>query len=79
MADPITVSPADVDEAVFVAIATAGRDAVANVLAGISSQIATDNGDLSAAALAQAIQAVQDAIVATPPDPAPQPSGDVAR
>lgn len=67
MADPITVTSADVDRLVYVAIAGARNDARTDILAGIAQQIVVQHPDVSTAELRGAITELYEALVANRP------------
>ena len=67
MADPITIPAADVDRAVYVAVAGARDNAVADIMAGVAQQIVVQRPNVSAAQLRDAITELRNVIEANRP------------
>src|SRR5262245_53993537 len=78
MADPISVSAADLDRTVYAAIAGAKDNADTDILAGIAERIVARRPDVSTAELSGAIVEVRDALGARRPARLPEFTSDSA-
>ena len=69
MSEPFTLSAGKVNEAVYVAVATAREDPETDILAGITCHMLLEHGGLATQEIRAAIGELQAAIAANRPDP----------